>query len=75
MNRWDALAMNSPRKRSRPAHDHGHGMKKDDRGQDQPADKARAQQASNREPNRGEKAQRGAAISQAQSRGQPAGGE
>jgi hypothetical protein len=67
--------MNSLRKRAKPAHEHGHGMKKDDRGQDQPTDKARAQQASNREPNTGEKAQRDAAVAQPQSPGQPAGGE
>jgi hypothetical protein len=47
----------------------GQGLVRDERGQDQPADKERAQRTS------GLKAQKDAAETQQQSPGQPAGGE
>ena len=56
--------MNSLRKRPRPLHDHGHGVQQDNRGQDQPTDKARAQQSSSRKETAGEQAQRNAAEAQ-----------
>jgi hypothetical protein len=59
----------------RSLHDHGHGVQQDNRGQDQPTDKARAQQSSSREETEGEQAQRDAAEAQPQSPGEPAGGE
>jgi hypothetical protein len=49
--------------------DRGQGVARDERGQDQPADRQRAQQTS------GLKAQKDAAQTQPQSPGQPAGGE
>jgi hypothetical protein len=67
--------MNSLRKQTKHLHDRGHGVQQDSRGQDQPTDKRRAQQASNREEITGEQAQRDAAAAQPQSPGQPAGGE
>ena len=47
----------------------GHGVHRDLRGEDQPADKSRAQDAP------GERAQRDAALEQPRSPGQPARGE
>ena len=47
----------------------GHGVHRDLRGEDQPADKSRAQQTA------GEQAQRDAALDQPPSPGQPARGE
>jgi hypothetical protein len=67
--------MNSLRKRPRPLHDYGHGVQQDSRGQDQPTDKARAQQSSSRKETAGEQAQRNAAEAQPQSPGEPASGE
>jgi hypothetical protein len=49
--------------------DRGQGVARDERGQDQPTDRQRAQQTS------GLKAQKDAAQTQPQSPGQPAGGE
>jgi hypothetical protein len=51
-----------------------HGILQDDRGQDQPTDKSRAQQTHLGEE-AGEEAQRDAATSQPMSPDQPAGGE
>jgi len=48
----------------------GHGVYRDLRGEDQPADKSRAQQTS-----KGEEAQREAAVNQPPFPGQPARGE
>jgi hypothetical protein len=64
--------MNSLRKRPRPLHDYGHGVQQDSRGQDQPTDKARAQQSSSWNAQQssswketaGEQAQRNAAEAQ-----------
>jgi hypothetical protein len=47
--------MNSPRKRPRAAHDHGHGLKKDNRGQDQPTDKGGCATGFDLGPDRGRK--------------------
>jgi hypothetical protein len=47
----------------------GHGVVRDERGQDQPKDKSRAQETP------GQKAQKDAAQSEPQSPGEPAGGE
>ena len=66
--------MNSGKKRKARAHDHGHGIQQDVRGEDQPTDKRRAQQSSNLKETQGERAQRDAATIP-QSPGEPAGGE
>jgi hypothetical protein len=74
MHKPDARAHQRPRQRRPPGMNpqrtnQGHGVTRDTRGQDQPADRTRAQQAS------GEAAQRDAAVAQPPAPGQPAGGE
>ena len=61
--------MNLPGDPPRRARTSDHGMQPDERGQDQPTDKKRAQQTS------GDKIQRDAARERPPSPGQPAGGE
>jgi hypothetical protein len=62
--------MSTPQTRREP----DHGIHPDERGQDQPADKARAQQITRGEE-AGRKAQRDSVERQSPSPGQPAGGE
>ena len=52
-----------------------HGIARTERGEDQPADKSRAQRVHKQESSEGEKAQREAAERQPLSPGEPAGGE
>jgi hypothetical protein len=68
--------MRIPRQKPSPERtDRQHGIVRDSRGQDQPADKSRAQQASFGERSAGQEAQRDAATTEPISPGQPAGGE
>ena len=63
MQIWEGISDEQPQERPRPLHDYGHGVQQDSRGQDQPTDKARAQQSSSRK-SAGEQAQRNAAEAQ-----------
>jgi hypothetical protein len=69
--------MRVPRQKPSPTRtDRQHGIVRDSRGgEDQPADKSRAQQTSVGEQSAGQEAQRDAATTQPISPGQPAGGE
>jgi hypothetical protein len=62
-------------RRSNPkrAHDHGHGIQRDIRGQDQPTDKASALRTTSKEETAGERAQREAPATGPRSPGQPKG--
>jgi hypothetical protein len=64
--------MSNSRKRRHERADYG--IRPDERGQDQPTDKTRAQQVTHGEE-AGRKAQRDSAVQQSPSPGQPAGGE
>jgi hypothetical protein len=68
--------MRVPRQKPSPVRtDRRHGIVTDSRGQDQPADKSRAQQATFGEQSAGQEAQRDAATTQPIAPGQSAGGE